>query len=233
MKNVYFERVNNSVNTKYKIRPMYREDILQVEEVERQSFPTSWPPTSFKRELSNRLAGYFVVYKLSSGCNQRQGSFQDRTRPETMSVFRRILKGILHFIRYRFSKPAFDAHLIVGYIGIWFMTDEAHITSIAVKKEYRRMGIGELMMLRAIKAAIDQKSRLMTLEVRVSNYGAHALYKKYGYREVGVRKKYYLDNGEDALIMTTDPITSAEYQAFYDDRVRAFSKNYFDITEGE
>lgn len=221
------------VNTKYKIRSMYREDIPQVEEVERQSFPTSWPPTSFKRELSNRLARYFVVYKLSSSCDQREGTLQGRIRPAIVSIFGRMLKGLCRFIGYRFSNPALGDHLIVGYIGIWFMTDEAHITSIAVKEEYRRTGVGELMMLRGIKAAIDQKSRLMTLEVRVSNYGAHALYKKYGYREVGVRKGYYLDNGEDALIMTTDLIMSAEYQTFYDDRVRVFRKNHFDITEDE
>jgi ribosomal-protein-alanine N-acetyltransferase len=212
---------------------MYREDILQVEEVELESFPTSLPPTPFKRELTNRLVRYFVAYKLSSSCDQSQGPLQGRIKPETMSICGRILKGILHFIRYRFSQPALGSHLIVGYIGIWFMTDEAHVTSIAVKKEYRRTGVGELMMLRGIKAAIDRKSRLMTLEVRVSNYGAHALYKKYGYREVGVRKRYYLDNGEDALIMTTDLIMSAEYQAFYDDRVRAFSKDCFDIIEDE
>ena len=221
------------MNTKYKIRPMCREDILQVEEIERQSFPTSWPPTPFKRELSNRLARYFVVYTLSSAYDGRQGTLRDGMRPETTSSFGRILKGVLHLILYRSLKTTLSNHLIVGYIGIWFMTDEAHITSIAVKEEYRRTGVGELMMLRGIKAAIDRKSRVMTLEVRVSNYGAHALYKKYGYREAGVRKGYYLDNKEDALIMTTDLIMSAEYQAFYDGRVKAFCKNYFDITKDE
>ncbi|NLN42172.1 MAG: ribosomal protein S18-alanine N-acetyltransferase [Clostridiales bacterium] len=90
---------------------------------------------------------------------------------------------------------------VIGYGGMWIILDEAHITNIAVHPDYRGKGVGEALM----KALIGTASRLrvdgMTLEVRVSNVIAQNLYKKLGFVSVGVRKGYYGDNGEDALIM--------------------------------
>ena len=102
--------------------------------------------------------------------------------------------------------------LIVGFVGLWYMVDEAHIVSIGVRSEYRGLGLGELLLISAIEQAIEMESRMVTLEVRVSNYVAQNLYKKYGFTERGVRKGYYSDNREDALIMTTGAIGSNEYR---------------------
>lgn len=205
----------------YSVRPMCTEDIPQVAEIERKSFPTSWPSTPFKRELSNRLARYLVVYTPLFS-DPRDDALIERPTAMPSSLSGRILTGLRQLFGSApgQSHPATD--LIVGYVGIWFMTDEAHITSIAVNEEYRRMGLGELLMLVAVELSMARKARLMTLEARVSNIGAQALYEKYGYRKVGIRKGYYMDNKEDAVIMSTDPIMSPEYQVLYSSLLDAF-----------
>ncbi len=91
--------------------------------------------------------------------------------------------------------------LIVGYGGLWLIIDEAHITNVAVKSEYRGRGWGEKLMQRLKETAVFLGARRMTLEVRVSNTRAKQLYEKLGFYGVGIRKEYYTDNREDALIM--------------------------------
>jgi ribosomal-protein-alanine N-acetyltransferase len=95
---------------------------------------------------------------------------------------------------------------IVGYAGLWLMVDEAHITTFAVLPEHRRRRIGERMLQRLFDIAEEMGGEWLTLEVRVSNIGAQRLYEKYGFRRAGVRRRYYSDNNEDALIMWTDRI---------------------------
>jgi [ribosomal protein S18]-alanine N-acetyltransferase len=98
---------------------------------------------------------------------------------------------------------------IVGYGGMWLMVDEAHITTFAVHPGWRRQGIGERLLLAFLDLARDRQAREATLEVRLSNLAARRLYEKYGFRPVGLRPRYYSDNGEDALIMTTEPLADA------------------------
>ena len=90
---------------------------------------------------------------------------------------------------------------VVGYCGMWLILDEAHITNIAILPEARGRKLGEGLMRAAIAAARAQGARHMTLEVRVSNTVAQTLYRKLGFIEGGVRKRYYTDNYEDALVM--------------------------------
>jgi ribosomal-protein-alanine N-acetyltransferase len=91
---------------------------------------------------------------------------------------------------------------IVGMIVIWLIVDEAHIASVAVHPEYRRLGYGEKMVVAAMRNALEIGMKLVTLEVRASNLAALALYQKLGFSEVGRRSRYYKDNQEDAIIMT-------------------------------
>src|SRR5204863_9321945 len=95
---------------------------------------------------------------------------------------------------------------IVAYGGMWLMVDEAHITTFAVHPAWRRQRIGERLLLAFLDLARDRHAREATLEVRLSNLAARRLYEKYGFRPVGVRPRYYSDNNEDALIMTTSPL---------------------------
>jgi ribosomal-protein-alanine N-acetyltransferase len=97
---------------------------------------------------------------------------------------------------------------VVGFAGLWVMVDEAHITTFAVDPRWRRRGIGERLLLALLDLAVARRAREATLEVRLSNMPARRLYEKYGFRPVGIRPRYYSSNGEDALIMTTDPLAS-------------------------
>lgn len=91
--------------------------------------------------------------------------------------------------------------LVVGFAGMWIILDEAHITNIAVHPEYRDFGIGTMLMESLISICKIENVIGITLEVRVSNQRAINLYKKFGFVEEGIRKAYYEDNKEDALIM--------------------------------
>jgi [ribosomal protein S18]-alanine N-acetyltransferase len=99
---------------------------------------------------------------------------------------------------------------VAAYGGMWLMVDEAHITTFAVDPAWRRQRIGERLLLAFLDVAVDQGAREATLEVRLSNLAARRLYEKYGFRPVGLRPRYYSDDHEDALIMTTLPLDEAQ-----------------------
>ena len=99
---------------------------------------------------------------------------------------------------------------IVGFAGMWMMVDQAHITTFAVDPEWRRKGIGAQMVRALLEMARPLGGRQATLEVRLSNLPARHLYEKFGFRPGGIRPRYYSDNGEDALIMTTDDLDSED-----------------------
>jgi [ribosomal protein S18]-alanine N-acetyltransferase len=99
---------------------------------------------------------------------------------------------------------------IVGFAGMWMMVDQAHITTFAVDPKWRRKGIGAQMVRALLQMARPLGARQATLEVRLSNLAARRLYEKFGFRPVGVRPRYYSDDGEDALIMTTDDLDSED-----------------------
>lgn len=99
---------------------------------------------------------------------------------------------------------------VVGYGGLWLMVDEAHITTFAVLPAWRKRGIGGRLMVELMRLASELNARVMTLEVRLSNGPARGLYALFGFRPVGIRPRYYSDNGEDALIMTTAPLATPE-----------------------
>jgi [ribosomal protein S18]-alanine N-acetyltransferase len=93
---------------------------------------------------------------------------------------------------------------IVGYGGMWIIMDEAHITNIAVREKYRGLGYGRKLLREMMRTALWLGAQRMTLEVRVTNERAQALYRKMGFYPSGVRPAYYSDNLEDALIMWAD-----------------------------
>lgn len=104
---------------------------------------------------------------------------------------------------------------IVGYIVVWLVVDEAHIATIAIHPDYRGQGISRRLMTVALREAVGRGARLATLEVRVSNQAAQAVYRRFRFKVVGLRPRYYRDNFEDALIMTVQPLDT-EYLAWLD-----------------
>jgi len=187
-------------------------DLDQVAAMEREAFPTLWPPTTYRRELKNKMAEYSV-------CVRDDEFVTSQPQPGK--------KGLLGFLGRR-NKPEapVQRQLLVGFVGLWYMAGEAHIVSIAVREAYKRKGLGEFLLIGSIEMATHRDCQVVTLEARVSNDPAIALYRKYGFNEVGLRRRYYSANGEDAIIMTTDKLTSDEYDALFENRVNAFDERY-------
>ena len=195
------------VPIRFHIRPITRLDTRQLVEVERDAFPTLWPPTNFGRELNNKLALYLAA-PAAEDVAGFPGVEDDADAPTGLmerlgQALTRLFPGLA---------GGEDGEYLLGYLGLWQVVDDAHVVSVGVRTPFRRHGIGEALLVRAIEVAIDWRSRYVTLEVRVSNKPAITLYEKYGFRKAGVRKRYYLDNNEDAYIMTTDSILEPEYQ---------------------
>ncbi len=191
------------VNTMpFALRPLRPGDVVQAVEVERDAFPTLFPPTAFRRELGKRNASYLVAEQLAS-CGAPD-------EPRRGGLFGSLLSGVRSG-----SSGVDDCGRIAGFIGIWYMVDEAHVVSVGVRTSDRGRGIGELLLIGALERAMSRTAAVMTLEVRESNWVAINLYRKYGFEQRGVRKAYYADNREDALIMTTEPILRPEYREFF------------------
>ncbi|MDF3002031.1 MAG: rimI [Bacillota bacterium] len=91
--------------------------------------------------------------------------------------------------------------ILAGYAGLWCIVDEGHITNVAVHPDWRRRHIGEALVSVLLEHTINNGIKSHTLEVRASNEPAISLYKKFGFQPAGMRKNYYEDNGEDAIIM--------------------------------
>jgi [ribosomal protein S18]-alanine N-acetyltransferase len=187
----------------YSIDPMRSSDLDQVMRIETLSYSAPWSKSAFDYELHyNQIAHYFVARR-----HPQIGSSEEAARRPARHFWARWLEGE--------SAETTTHQLILGYGGFWKMVDEAHISTIAVAPEYRRQGIGELLIVTMIDSAQQVGAHLVTLEVRKSNENAQALYRKYGFEIVGERKRYYSDNGEDAWIMTTPAIESAEYNQLF------------------
>lgn len=181
---------------RYLLRPMTCDDIPQVMAIERASFASAWPQTAYEKELENRLARYLVAVRLGEA------------EPGPRGVRRRLGR----LLARRPPQPG-D---IVGFVGVWLMVDEAHIVTLAVRPDARRQGVGQLLVLGALELAYAHDMSRVTLEVRASNDAARALYERCGFRRVGVRPRYYTDNQEDAVVMSTPPLGDPDFRALID-----------------
>ncbi len=97
---------------------------------------------------------------------------------------------------------------VVAYAGVLMIADDGHVATVAVDPAWQRHGIGRLLLAELIDDALAMGANQLTLEVRVSNLGAQALYRRYGFAPAGARKAYYADNGEDALVMWAHDLRS-------------------------
>jgi ribosomal-protein-alanine N-acetyltransferase len=105
---------------------------------------------------------------------------------------------------------------VVGYAGLMMSLTDGHVTTIAVDPAWHRRGIGIRLLLALAREAIDRGALAMTLEVRLSNRGAQEMYKRFGFTAVGVRKGYYADTGEDALVMWAYEVDQVPYRELLD-----------------
>jgi len=170
-------------------------DVPTVAAIEKAVFTSPWSPHAFIYDLSRRQDSYYLV--------ARYLPWESRPdRPADSTVVDRS---------------------IMGYVGAWFVIDELHIATIAVRPEWRRRGVGELLFQHMLRWAIHRGAVCATLEVRRTNLTAQGLYLKYGFEFVGCRRRYYSDNGEDALLMTAEDIASPAYLALLDEHLAELS----------
>jgi [ribosomal protein S18]-alanine N-acetyltransferase len=166
---------------------MREADIGTVQEIEREIFSTPWPRNAYYRELASRSSAHYVVLRQEGAVERPTG----------------------------FHAADLDAS-IIGYGGMWRMYDEAHITTIGVRRDVQHRGHGRILFAGLVQAAYDMGAKWVTLEVRTSNENAMHLYEAYGFKVIGRRKGYYTDNGEDAIVMWSDSILSPRFRRAYE-----------------
>jgi len=176
----------------YLIRSMRREDIEQAIEIDLEAFSTMLTPANYNRELMNEISFYIVA------CDDQK-------------IVAKADEG----------RNSLGSNTVIGLAGFWFMAGEAHIVNIAVREAYRRRGIGELLLVKLISMALEKGADTITLEVRKSNTVAQKLYRKYDFNIKGIRRGYYLDDREDAVIMTVEDINSETFK----EKVSGLKKN--------
>ncbi len=208
---------------RFSVDEMTMADLPRVGEIERLAYTTPWPPSAYRRELQeNRMAHYIVVrdtwLQLDPPATPTR---EDQRKPFPLSLLP---------VRAPTSMAP-EIINIVGFAGLWHMVNEAHITTIAAHPDYRGRGVGELMLSSLVGVAYSVHARNVTLEVRVSNYVAQNLYRKYGFSQIDVRRRYYSDNHEDAFVMSTENINSDDYRArFAELRARLMARLEADNT---
>ncbi|RLD00061.1 MAG: ribosomal-protein-alanine N-acetyltransferase [Chloroflexi bacterium] len=173
----------------YTIRPMEPEDVPTVVAIEKLSYPTPWPASSYLYELNhNTRSSYYVLLKPPTD----EGAPPERG-------WRRWLRGVM-------GLPGRSR--VIGYVGFRRQSAEAHISTIAVHPEWRGKGLGELLLLAAVEQALELGMSLISLEVRASNQVAQNMYRKCGFRFKSVQRGYYRD-GEDAWLMDVEASADA------------------------
>ena len=199
----------------YGVRPADPSDAQVLAGLEQEAFPELEHPTGFRRELQRANATYFVARRPWMSSERRDafwGRHPSAYELESNGLLSRLKQMAFWLMTQR---PAAlggqrNQDFIGGFAGIWFVLDEAHVVIIASRPSERRRGVGELLLITCLELAIQRMSRVVSLEVRASNNAARSLYRKYGFQDAGVRKRYY-SGGEDAVIMSTPPIQSEHY----------------------
>jgi ribosomal-protein-alanine N-acetyltransferase len=223
----------------YILEKMQPDDIREVVQIERLCFSLPWPVSAYRRELrtpdTNRyIVARFVPPEIAAGLNLPEPTVDtvaslshpelyptEHHDPPPQAHKRSFWSSILPWVGKSSngsSEPTSSQSPfpMVGYAGLWLMVDEGHVTTIGVHPDHRGRGVGELLFVGLVDIAEELRALRMTLEVRVSNTGAQALYRKYGFENAGVRKRYYSDNGEDAYIMWSEPVASHEFRSRID-----------------
>ena len=211
----------------YRLDVMTQDDVPGVSRVERRCFANPWPASAYRRELQNPEQNYYVVLHET-----RLGSPVPDPVPEPVRAEHGTANGkavprrsLLPIGRNRKQESnGVDHGTIVGFAGMWLAFDEAHVTTIGIDPRHRGHGLGELLLLCMFDEAMIRRANWLTLEVRVSNTAAQALYRKYGFTTHGTRKRYYSDNNEDALIMWSPALSEPEFRSTLQSRRNSLAR---------
>ncbi|MBC8453042.1 MAG: ribosomal protein S18-alanine N-acetyltransferase [Chloroflexi bacterium] len=204
------------IRNEFSVRRATLDDTLMLESIEREAFPGMTPVTRIERDLTRPNGLYLAAIRDWHPDERELGprfAVATQSEKEDDSFKARMKRNVDRYLLDRVIRPKLPSEYIAGFVGLWFVLDEAHVVIIGLRESDRRKGIGEFLLISALEQAVVNDSRVVTLEVRESNEPAIELYRKYGFQEVGLRRRYYSDNGENAVIMTTPPIKSDDYQS--------------------
>ena len=194
----------------FAVRALTAADVPQVQEIEREAFPGHFPPTPFLNVLRDRTSSHLVACRIPGAPGKPAAGRRVKPGggPARLAA---AIRGVSASLR----RAGQSRDLVAGFLGAWHAADEAHVITLGVRHEYRGRGVGELLLIAAIEQAYARDASIVTLEVRPSNVAARKLYEKYRFDVAGVRKGYYADDREDALIMTAGPIGTPSYAAAF------------------
>ena len=199
---------------------MVSNDIEQANAIEKDAFPDLFPPTSFSKELKRDRATILVAE-----VNENVTGWQELIPPRQDNIFNSNL------YRNGYTGYGKGQKFLTGLLMFWEMAGEAHIISVGVRRNFRRRGIGELLMLNCFSRCVRSTYSAISLEVRSSNKAAQELYLKHGFLVEGIRKAYYSDNREDALIMNVRNILSPSHVQRMTDRKKTYTELHGQFTE--
>lgn len=210
----------------YRLDLMLQADVPDVSRVERRCFPNPWPSSAYRRELQNPAQNVYVVLRFLPGGEPSAPNGQHPASAGAGNGSRAVPRRSLLPIGLgrRQDSNGSEPRTLIGFAGMWLAFDEAHITTIGVDPDHRGRGLGELLLLSMVDAALARGAKWLTLEVRVSNVAAQTLYRKYGFSVRGSRKRYYSDNNEDALIMWSHALDDPEFRANVETRRLALQR---------
>lgn len=163
------------------IVPMRSQDLDQVVEIERQSYRSPWPRQLFLDDLSRDWAHIDLAWGLA----------------------RELARELVQMPAPEQHAPGSTGR-VLGYCNYWLVQDEVHLLNLAIHPAVRRRGIGTRLMQHLLAVARANVCRYVTLEVRKSNAPAQALYRAHGFEAVGLRPRYYAEDGEDAIVMALE-----------------------------
>ena len=201
-------------------RAMVPDDIEQANAIEKDAFPDLFPPTSFSKDLKRDRATILVAE-----VNENATGWQELIPPSQDNI------SNSNLYRNGYTGYGKGQKFLTGLLMFWEMAGEAHIISVGVRRNFRRRGIGELLMLNCFSKCVRSTYSAISLEVRSSNKAAQELYLKHGFLVEGIRKAYYSDNREDALIMNARNILSPSHVQRMTDRKKTYTELHGQLTE--
>ena len=214
----------------YGVRTADPHDAHVLATVEREAFPDLEHPTRFRRELQRDNATYFVAERAWTSeerRNARWGKHPSGNKAYSNGPFSWVREFVFWLTTQRPSVLGGQRHseYVGGFAGMWFVLDEAHVVIIASRPDERRRGVGELLLIACLERALQRNSRIVSLEVRASNDAARSLYRKYGFQDIGVKRRYY-SGIEDAIIMNTPPIQTENYRGQFHRLVEKYTTRW-------
>ncbi len=200
------ESSTDTIFNPYSARYASNSDASDIDAVVRSVFGSSAPNSSVSREMRRKNTIYIVATKH----DQSQAFPEDGLSQNGERGWRNRIKSIFSS-SHNGSGNRQNSSSIIGAVSIWTPIDQAHIMMIASHPDERRRGVGELLIIASLCEAIKIGANNVTLEVRRSNKAARSLYGKYGFSDIGIRRNYYSDNREDAVIMATPSFANLNY----------------------